>query len=187
MSHVLRLHHCQPLSEVNGPGKRFVIWTQGCPINCPECFNPETHSSTGGYLKSATDLSVEIQTQSTRIEGVTLSGGEPLLQISAVIQLLSILKSRTKLSTLLFTGYEWEMVQTMPRVEDLTRYLDVLIAGRYIHSKRKAFNLIGSTNKSLHFFSSRYNENDLAVASAEVIIERDGMLTLSGIDPIILS
>ncbi|MGD0006352.1 MAG: 4Fe-4S cluster-binding domain-containing protein, partial [Anaerolineaceae bacterium] len=40
---ILNLHHFEPLSLVNGPGKRSVVWVQGCTLNCPGCFNPQTH------------------------------------------------------------------------------------------------------------------------------------------------
>ncbi|RME55891.1 MAG: 4Fe-4S cluster-binding domain-containing protein, partial [Deltaproteobacteria bacterium] len=46
--HELRIADFLPCSEVNGPGRRAVVWVQGCSLGCPGCFNPHTHSKGGG-------------------------------------------------------------------------------------------------------------------------------------------
>lgn len=63
-------------SIVDGPGLRFVVFTQGCNHNCLGCHNPQTHDLKGGYEISVSELA-EIMAEQRLIRGVTLSGGEP--------------------------------------------------------------------------------------------------------------
>ena len=69
-------------SIVDGPGLRFVVFTQGCNHNCLGCHNPQTHDLKGGYEISVSELA-EIMAEQRLIRGVTLSGGEPFLQAEA--------------------------------------------------------------------------------------------------------
>lgn len=181
----LRVHQIIPASRVNGPGLRLVIWVQGCTLACPGCFNPQTHPAVGGILFTPADLMTQIRTQKS-IEGITLSGGEPLQQMPALLALLQPLRrDLPHLSTLLFTGYSWNEIQRMPRAADLLACLDVVIAGRFQEKQRLAAGLIGSANKTVHFLTGRHSPADLeAVPPAEIIIDPAGRISLSGIDPL---
>jgi anaerobic ribonucleoside-triphosphate reductase activating protein len=177
----LRIHAFEPFSRANGPGLRAVIWVQGCSLNCPGCFNPETHTPAGGELVSVDGLFRRIAALGDSIEGISVSGGEPLQQRASLLALLRRVRRETPLSVLLFTGYTWEEV----RADALLACLDVLIAGRYDHSRRLAHGLRGSANKTVHFLTDRYAMGDLQpVPCAEVIITAEGEVVASGIDPI---
>lgn len=180
----LRLHHFLPRSRANGPGWRAVVWVQGCTLGCPGCFNPATHSFAATKTVPPAALAARIHGLAGEVQGVTISGGEPLQQLPAVTALLAALRRGTRLSTILFTGYTWEEAQARPGIDALLAHLDVLIAGRYEATRRVAAGLLGSTNKTLHFLTPRYTKADLdAVPEAEVIIGRDGNLIFSGIGP----
>jgi len=56
---LLNLYHYEPLSLVNGPGKRAVVWVQGCTLGCPGCFNPQTHSVAAGKIGASTAWSTD--------------------------------------------------------------------------------------------------------------------------------
>ena len=179
----LRLHAFEPHSVANGPGTRAVLWVQGCTLGCAGCFNPETHPR-GGDEISVDELFGRILALGDRIEGVTVSGGEPLQQRHAVLALLTRIRGETPLSTIVFTGYAWPEVTRMPDLAALQCCVDVLIAGRYDATRRSAHGLRGSSNKTIHLFSDRYTLNDLdTVPDAEVIIHPDGQLVISGINP----
>lgn len=121
-----------------------------------------------------------------RVEGVTISGGEPLQQRKALQAFLTLLRAETSLSVVLFSGFNWSEIQRMPGIVSLLDCLDVLIAGRYIASERIASGLVGSANKTIHFLTSRYSLADLkAVPPAEVVLSPGGEVTLSGINPIL--
>jgi len=182
---ILRIHQFLPLSRANGPGARAVIWVQGCSLGCPGCFNPETHSFLGGELAPVKDLFQRIISLEGTIEGITISGGEPLQQRGPLLTLLRLARQQTSLSILLFTGYTWEEVQRMLDVEELLSCIDVLIAGRYDASQRLAHGLRGSANKTVHLLTNRYTMDDLqSVPPAEVIVTAEGEVVMSGIDPV---
>ena len=104
----MQIHAVMDCSLVNGPGRRAVVWLQGCEIYCPGCWNPASHLRTGGFAASAVEVAGQIEkaAQAYDLEGVTLSGGEPLHQISEIIELLSFLKhGLPTLSAGIFTGY----------------------------------------------------------------------------------
>ncbi|MBI2946940.1 MAG: radical SAM protein [Verrucomicrobia bacterium] len=106
----LRLHSLLPCSRANGPGTRAVVWVQGCSLGCPGCFNPETHTVQGAESVAVDDLLQRIVGLGDSIEGITISGGEPLQQRPAVVELLRRVKAETALSVILFTGFRWEEV-----------------------------------------------------------------------------
>lgn len=179
----LRIHAFEPYSAANGPGTRAVVWVQGCTLGCPGCFNPQTHGRGGGET-TVDDLVDRILGLGDRIEGVTVSGGEPLQQRRAVLGLLGRLRAETPLSTILLTGYAWPEVVRMPDLDVLRGCLDVLVAGRYEQALRVGRGLRGSANKTVHLFTDRYTVDDLdAVPEAEVIISPTGQVVLTGVDP----
>jgi anaerobic ribonucleoside-triphosphate reductase activating protein len=183
-SRELRVFRFLPTSRANGPGLRAVVWVQGCTLACPGCFNPETHAVAGGQIWPVTDLFQCITDQGNQIEGLTLSGGEPLQQMDAVTALLRRVRKETHLSTLLFTGYDRRQLDDLPGAPAMLECLDVLIAGPYIASRRIARDLRGSENQTVHLLSNRYTLEDLqSVAQAELIISPDGSILKSGIDP----
>jgi anaerobic ribonucleoside-triphosphate reductase activating protein len=181
----LRLHHLSPSSRVNGPGSRFVIWTQGCSFNCPGCFNPETFPINAGMEYSVEALAGEILSEQTRIAGITLSGGEPLLQHRPLQRLLSLIHKSADLGVILFTGFTWNEIMRIPNISPFLSEVDLVISGRYQQAKRQAHHLIGSTNKTLHYLSARYKSIELDVPPSEVIISEDGLINISGIDPLL--
>ncbi len=185
LARFLRLHAFEPFSWANGPGCRAVIWVQGCTLGCPGCYNPETHSFRGGELVEVDALFERVASLQGQIEGVTVSGGEPLQQRRALLPLLQRIRRETPLSMLVFTGYRWEEVQRMREAPLLLACIDVLIAGRYDQTQRLARDLRGSANKTVHLLTDRYTFADLQlIPVGEVWIEPNGTITLSGIDPL---
>lgn len=182
----LTIHHFLPSSLSNGPGSRAVVWVQGCTLACPGCFNPGTHSKSQGVTISIEALCEQILACSNQIEGLTISGGEPLQQAASLARLLRKIHQMSSLSVLLFTGYTWEQIPNIPAGAEVLEYCDVVLAGRYKQSLRLASELLGSSNKTCHFLTSRYSPVDLRpVGEAEVIIEPGGEILLSGINPIL--
>jgi anaerobic ribonucleoside-triphosphate reductase activating protein len=181
----LSIHHAEPFSLANGPGARYVIWVQGCSLHCPGCFNPQTHALNIGDRISPSELWSNIQNSKKKIEGVTISGGEPLQQLNPVLELARIIKANSTLSIILFSGFSFTEIKKMELFPELVKNLDVLIAGRFIEEKRIASRLSGSSNKTIHFFTDKYTMKDIeAVPEAEVIIDPSGEIVISGINPL---
>ena len=183
----IHLHSLEPYSQVNGPGKRAVLWFQGCTLNCPGCYNPDTHP-----VLAQPHAVGEIVTRlaALQIEGVTLSGGEPFQQLPGLLALLAAIKTELPhLSVVIFTGYtqnEWlNLLSDDEAITTIFSCADVIIAGRYNQQQRRATGLRASANKQFHFLSERYSETDFArIPTAEVIINPAGLVTLTGINPL---
>jgi len=78
-----RIHSLQSLGTLDGPGVRFVAFLQGCPLRCSCCHNPDTWELTGGEVYSAKDVldkSLRFKEYFGKDGGITISGGEPLIQ-----------------------------------------------------------------------------------------------------------
>ena len=159
-----------------------MVWFQGCSIGCPGCFNPETHSKAGGKLIEVESLVQQIVDLGDQIEGVTVSGGEPLEQIEGLLTLVKAVRVSTANTIVVFTGKTWKQVSEMPEAEELLGLVDVLIAGPYQQRQRVATGLKGSRNKTFHFLTTRYTQADFdSIPKAEIIIESDGTIVRSGI------
>lgn len=137
-------------SIVDGPGIRFVIFTQGCPHHCPGCHNPQTHDFSGGELVPISRILSDIQADPL-ISGVTLSGGEPFCQPEPLVELVRILKQEGK-HVMAYTGYTWEQLLAMedPAVFALLRQCDILVDGPFVQAERDlSLRFRGSRNQRL--------------------------------------
>lgn len=133
MGRCLRLSGVVGQSIVDGPGLRMAVFTQGCPHGCAGCHNPSTHGFRGGFEVAADELLAEFD-ENPLLAGVTLSGGEPLIQAEAFVPLAKAVKARGK-NVWCFTGYVFEDLLAMtavdPALEELLTYIGVLVDGRY--------------------------------------------------------
>lgn len=103
----LRIHSYESAGTVDGPGIRFVVFMQGCPLRCKYCHNPDTWEFNAGKVVTAKDVLNEVLKYNAFMKfsngGVTFSGGEPLVQKKALLPLLQELK-RNKVHTALDTA-----------------------------------------------------------------------------------
>jgi anaerobic ribonucleoside-triphosphate reductase activating protein len=175
----INIHHIISLTEVNGPGKRFGIWFQGCNINCNGCFNPETHYLNTGKRIQPVELLEEI-TAHKNIEGISISGGEPFLQAEGLLELLKLIKNKTGLSVLVFTGFTYEKLKDKRTTNEAITYIDLLIAGPYMAHLKTNIPLLASSNQTIHFITQRYKPYDLKIYDVEIIIEKNGLTTITG-------
>lgn len=145
----MRIAGTNPNSLVNGPGIRYVIFTQGCPHHCDGCHNPETWDPTGGIEVAVSTIYRDICNRKGFIDGVTISGGEPFLHEKALVQLLKDLRYRWEprpLSVWLYTGYKYEDICD----SELAKLVDVIVDGQFEKEKRTFDGeLYGSTNQRI--------------------------------------
>lgn len=166
-------------SSVNGPGERYVLWVQGCPLACRGCWNPDTWSFRRQNVRDVQEIIADILVV-PNIEGVTFSGGEPFVQARALVQVARAVRE-AGLSVFVFTGYRLDELRSSHHRE-LLALTDVLVDGRYDDALQKD-GLVwrGSTNQCVHFLTDRYGpENMIAAPEAEVILDMDGSLTFTG-------
>lgn len=192
------VHATFPLSTVNGPGNRAVVWLQGCTLGCEGCWNPQSHA----FLQQRcwpVEKVAEWILSCKEIEGVTFSGGEPMQQADELLELCRRIKSRRpEFSLGIFSGYtlpeletgrwkfrnksgEWKPgnPQLFARIH---AFLDFGIFGRFNRNMAGTDKpLCGSRNQNVFFFSDRYFESDLEPQGYEINFAEDGqMVTITG-------
>ena len=145
-------------SKVIGPGKRFVIWLQGCSLRCRGCINQEFWSKEPNQLIPVSDL-FNIIFNTPDIEGVTYTGGEPFEQAEGLYHLSILLKDRG-LSIMSYSGYTYEeLSNSNDRFKKLLfSCLDILIDGRYECENAAPLLWRGSSNQKAYFLSPLYKD-----------------------------
>lgn len=176
----LYIHNFLPETKVEGPGKRFTLWLQGCTIQCDDCMAKHTWQKTTGKKVLISELLKEVD-KSTDIEGITILGGEPLDQSKSLFKFLVEAQKR-KLSIMLFTGYLFEnLTKEQKQVADLC---DILIDGPYIKSQTDFSRLwVGSANQRILFLTDRYkhiNVQNKEQDCVEIRISKTGEISLNG-------
>lgn len=151
------------VTEAEGPGRRFALWFQGCPLRCPGCCNPQMLPFAGGRLTPLEEVLEEISVASKRgIEGITLLGGEPMAHATGAAVLARQVQARN-LSVMVFSGFTLEDLQQQsdPAVHELLAHTDILVDGPYrrdLPETRRRW--IGSANQRVFFLTDRYREDD---------------------------
>jgi anaerobic ribonucleoside-triphosphate reductase activating protein len=155
-------------SITDGPGLRFVIFTQGCIRNCRGCHNPSAASLDGGVAYTPEELFSLIQ-KNPILSGVTLSGGEPLLQSAALLPLAQMIKD-AGLSLVIYSGAVFEeiIVENDAAVMALLRCADVLIDGPFLEEKRVlSLPFIGSSNQRIIDLPESLNKRSAIIKQDE--------------------
>lgn len=126
-------------SIVDGPGIRTVIFMQGCPHACPGCHNPETHDFRGGQETSLEDIRAVLE-RNPYIDGVTLSGGDPLARVFDCLEMAKLIKHTFSYNLWIYTGFTIEEIfeksKSDPRYLEVLSLTDVLVDGPYIEARR---------------------------------------------------
>lgn len=135
MGKTLRIAGTIGESIVDGPGFRYVIFTQGCPHHCPGCHNPETHDFAGG-TEIDSDVLVQDILKNPLLSGVTFSGGEPFCQAEGLCAVADGLGGKKPLMA--YTGYTFEQLLELPDpwVRELLHRLTLLVDGPYVQAER---------------------------------------------------
>ena len=170
-----------------GPGKRAVVWVQGCSVHCNGCMVPETWRHAGGTLHEPAVLANELINKTPDLDGITVSGGEPTEQALAVAEFLTVFRECGK-NTWVYSGYTLE--QLVKRSDDATDRLlsltDVLVDGPYMPAEAGAFSWRGSANQHILRLSDRIPADLLTSEGAgriEVRLDNAGGLVFLGIPP----
>ncbi|MCW3488695.1 4Fe-4S single cluster domain-containing protein [Dethiobacter alkaliphilus] len=142
-----------------GPGSRFVIWVQGCCFACAGCSSPQWRESKEATLLAPEDLAKEIL-ETPGIDGVTISGGEPMLQADLLWRLVKEIRTVKPLSIICYTGFTLKELKEKRdlKINAFISEIDVLIDGLYIDKFNDNKGLRGSSNQKVHFLSGTYKE-----------------------------
>lgn len=151
-------------SIVDGPGIRYVIFTQGCPHHCPGCHNPETHSFEGGRLADPEAVLRALE-ENPLLKGVTFSGGEPFCQPEPLADLAEAVH-RLGRDVIIYSGYTLEQLLNMdnPAVLRLLDQADLLVDGRFeLGQKDLTLRFRGSRNQRVIDMKRTRSEGVLAL------------------------
>ena len=150
---VLKTSHIEESTDLLGPFNRFVIWVHGCCFDCDGCL--ATNTKIGAFTE------VEIEALSRRIadsqcEGITISGGEPFLQSSALLQLIKTTRKKRDIGVIVYSGFTIDELQQDALKAPLLSEIDILIDGRYIKELDDGRAYVGSSNQVIHYLTPRY-------------------------------
>jgi len=165
-----RIHSIETFGTVDGPGIRFVIFMQGCALKCKYCHNRDTWETTGGEHIPVSELIKKIEKYKEYIAlsngGVTVTGGEPLLQPKFVIALFTELK-KLGFHTALDTSGMFPLTDEIKKVLSLTDL--VLLDIKHINDE-KCKDLVGYSNKLELEFAKYLSDNNIPIWIRQVII-----------------
>ncbi len=164
------IHSFETMGTVDGPGIRFVCFMQGCPLKCKYCHNRDTWEIGKGTNYTTTQVLNKILRSKPYIEashgGVTISGGEPLLQSEFVLELLKKIKSHNIHTALDTAG----SLPINPTIEKLLEYTDlVLLDIKHINNK-KSIDLVGSPNTNNLNFAKYLDSHKIPVWANQVLV-----------------
>ena len=145
--------------RVLGPGDRAVLWVHGCERGCPGCIGV---SLAEGAFEEVTPQELANWYLGTRAEGLTISGGEPMLQAAALAQMVQAIRMQRDCGTIVYTGYTYEELQNLARTDEgiaaFLRCIDLLVDGPYVEELNDNVAYRGSSNQRLIALTDRYRQ-----------------------------
>ena len=169
LKYYAKVHSIESFGTVDGPGIRFVLFLQGCHLQCKYCHNRDTWDMNGGEYKSLDDIFEKILNYKNYIYpngGVTVTGGEPLLQVKFLIELFEKLKKENIHTCIDTSG----MVTLTPDIKKLLSLTDlVLLDIKHINSD-KCKNLVGFGNEKELVFARYLSDNNIHMWIRQVLV-----------------
>lgn len=173
-----------------GPGNRAVVWVQGCPFYCPGCMSPNLIPIRPARLVDPEKLAEELLADK-EIRGITISGGEPMLQAESLAIFARRARLIREINIICFTGYQLHQLDKTPPgpgVHDFLSEIDLLVDGPYIERLNNNIGLRGSQNQQIHYLTDRLKAYRFEEFERKAEIYRDeGEALLVGIPPVKLN
>ena len=155
-------------SITDGPGLRYTLFLQGCPHHCEGCHNPQTWNQNGGTIMDTKTILKQIK-NNPLLQGVTFSGGEPLIQAENLIFLANEIK-KLNLDLAIYTGYTIEeLLKFNNKYQiELLNIADTLIDGRFDKNKKDYhLKFCGSSNQRIIDLKESFKQNKLVLNTSE--------------------
>ena len=166
-----RIHSCETLGGADGPGLRYVLFMQGCPLRCLYCHNPDTWDIRGGREVTDTEAAAEIiryKRYFGRRGGVTVSGGEPLIQAEFVASLFSLLKKENIHTALDTSGAVYR--ENLPGIDALLSRTDLVLLDIKHIDTEGATRLTGRGNDGTLALAQRLSRDGIPVWIRQVLL-----------------
>lgn len=154
-----KIHSIESFGTVDGPGIRYVLFMQGCPMRCKYCHNPDTWNVNGGREMTAEEAASDALKYKNYIKngGVTVSGGEPLLQIEFVTKFFKILKGEGVHTAVDTSGVTYK--EGDKKFDELIKVTDLFLLDIKHIDERNHIELTGHTNKNTLDFAKYLSDN----------------------------
>lgn len=164
------IHSIESCGTVDGPGIRFVVFMQGCPMRCKYCHNPDSWSTSINTQMSVNEILEKYNGVKEFCKGgITVTGGEPLLQIDFVTELFKICKEKNIHTTLDTSGIIFNRSNT-DKIDRLLKYTDlVLLDIKHIDNEEHK-KLTGQPNINILDFAKYLSENSTPVWIRHVVV-----------------
>jgi len=145
-------------TNVLGPGRRALIWVQGCPRRCPHCITPHMQRFDIEREWISPAVLAERVLAQLPLEGITFVGGEPFSHARQLSALVQEIRKTVNLSVVTYTGHSLNRIRAVKRPDwqHLLALTDLLIDGEYLEQESCDLLWRGSANQQLHFLSPRY-------------------------------
>ena len=169
------IHSQESFGTVDGPGIRYVVFMQGCPMRCLYCHNPDTWEIGNGQEITVEEILEEFDKNRSFYKkgGITVTGGEPLLQIDFLIDLFQKAKKENIHTCIDTSGitYNPENASYLQKLDQLMQYTDlVMLDIKHIDSE-KHHNLTGKDNKNILLFAKYLESKNIPLWVRHIIVE----------------
>ena len=166
------IHSIETCGTVDGPGIRFVIFMQGCPLRCQYCHNPDTWQTDTNKLMTVDEIMQKYDGVKEFVQsgGITVTGGEPLLQIDFVTELFKVAKSRGIHTALDTSGITFNPENT-ENINNLLKYTDLVLLDIKHIDDAEHKKLTGASNKNILAFAQFLSEKQIPVWIRHVVVK----------------
>lgn len=170
-----RIHSFESFGTVDGPGIRFVVFLQGCPLRCQYCHNPDTWSGDGGTQYTVDEVvarALKYRNYFGEKGGVTVTGGEPLLQIDFVIALFKALKEKGVHTCVDTSGITFNPLSkaVVEKHEELLKVADLFLLDIKHIDDDACKTLTGQSNAHTLAFAKFLSENNKPTWIRQVLV-----------------
>lgn len=168
-----KIHSFESFGTVDGPGVRYVVFFQGCPMRCRYCHNPDTWDLSDGQDMSVPDIIDKIERNRSFYEtgGLTATGGEPMVQIEFLTELFCEARSRGIHTCLDTSGIVFrEDKEVLQKVDKLLQYTDLVMLDIKHMDSLKHRELTGQDNANIFAFARYLNEQNIPVWIRHVVV-----------------
>lgn len=169
-----RIHSLESFGTVDGPGVRFVVFTQGCPMRCAYCHNPDTWPLDGGKLMEPAEIIEQYERNISfyRGGGITVTGGEPLMQVDFLIELFRLAKEKNIHTCIDSSGivFNPDSSALLEKLDELMPLTDLVMLDIKHIDPKKHQELTAQSNKNILAFAAYLNQKNVDMWIRHVVV-----------------
>ena len=169
-----RIHSLESFGTVDGPGTRYVIFVQGCPMRCAYCHNPDTWAMNAGELMEPAYLIEQYKRNESFYKngGITVTGGEPLMQVDFLIDLFTLAKEENIHTCIDTSGiaYNPNNEEWIKKLDHLMTLTDLVMLDIKHINPEKHMELTAQPNKNILKFAEYLNEKQVPMWIRHVVV-----------------